>query len=137
MTTDAVYAVATSVEESITAVRVAGGLAEAIGVPVTLIHFQPVSYALPVDEPGAVSPLETAECLDKLRQQGFDLRIRVCLCRDPKQAIPMTFKPHSFIVLAGRRGWWPNASTRLWKLLEAAGHYVLFVDEMRQGNAHA
>src|ERR1700730_9873581 len=48
--TDAVYVIYTSIDGTLAAVRVAGDFARALGVPVTLIHFRAVSYALSVDE---------------------------------------------------------------------------------------
>jgi hypothetical protein len=40
----------------------------------------------------------------------------------------MAFKPNSLVVIAGRRGWLPTQSTRWRRALEAAGHFVVFVD---------
>jgi len=34
------------------------------------------------------------------------------------------------VVVGGRRRWWPTTASRLCRLLEARGHYVLFVDEV-------
>jgi hypothetical protein len=55
-------------------------------------------------------------------------RLRVYLCRDEHRAIPFVFKSHSLIMVAGHRRWWANRSQRLRRLLEAAGHFVVFVD---------
>jgi hypothetical protein len=37
-------------------------------------------------------------------------------------------RPHSLIVIAGRRSWWPTRTERWRRSLEAAGHFVVFVD---------
>jgi hypothetical protein len=126
--TDAVYVVHTSIDDTLAAVRVAGDFAKALGVPITLIHFRTVPYALSVDEPPGMSPVETDAFVTRLRAEGLDTRVRVYLCRDPRRAIPLAFRPHSLIVVAGRRSWWPTESERWRRTLEAAGHFVLFVD---------
>ena len=66
--------------------------------------------------------------IERLQAEGIDIRVRVYLCRDRRPAIPLAFKSHSLIVVAGRRGWWPRQSQRLRRMLEAAGHFVVFVD---------
>jgi hypothetical protein len=126
--TDAVHVVFTSIDDTLAAVRVASDFARALGVPVTLIHFRAVPYALPVDEPCGISPVETETFIEHLRAEGVDIRVRVYLCRDRRRAIPLAFKPHSLIVVAGRRGWWPRQSARWRRMLEAAGHFVVFAD---------
>ena len=126
--TDTVYVVFTSTDDTIAAVRVAADFAKSLGVPVTLIHVRTVRYVLPVDEPVGVSPVETDAFIEHLRTEDVDIRVRVYLCRDRRPAIPLAFKPHSLIVVAGRRGWWPTESERWRRMLEAAGHFVVFVD---------
>jgi hypothetical protein len=126
--TDAVYVIYTSIDDTLAAVRVAGDFAKALDVPVTLIHFRTVPYALPLDAPCGISPVETEAFIGRLPAEGLDLRVRVCLCRDRRQAIPLAFTDHSLIVIAGQRSWWPTESTRWRRMLETTGHFVVFVD---------
>jgi hypothetical protein len=136
--TDAVYAVYTSIDDTLAAVRVAGEFARRLGVPVTLIHFRTVPYALSVDEPTGMSPVETEAFVTRLRAEGLDTRVRVYLCRDRRRAVPLAFRPHSLIVVAGQRSWWPIESERWRRTLEAAGHFVVFVDTSEhQEGSHA
>jgi hypothetical protein len=126
--TETVYVVFTSIDETLAAARVAHRLAGAMGVPLTIIHFRAVPYALPVDEPTGVSPVETEAFVARLRAEGVNARVRVYLCRDKRQTIAYAFKPHSLIVMAGQHRWWPTLSERWCRTLEAAGHFVVFVD---------
>ena len=136
--TDAVYVVYTSIDETLAAVRVAGDFAKALGVPVTLVHFRTVPHALPVDEPSGMSPVETDGFLTRLRAEGLDICVRVILCRDGRRAVPLALKRHSLIVVAGQRSWWPTESERWRRTLEAAGHFVVFVDKSeRKERSHA
>jgi hypothetical protein len=126
--TDAIYVVFTSIDDTLAAVRIGGELGKAMGVPLTLIHFRAVPFQLPVDAPNGLSPVETEAFVKRVRAEGLDLRVRVYLCRDERRAIPFAFKPHSLIVVAGRQRWWPRRSERWRRMLEAAGHFVVFVD---------
>jgi hypothetical protein len=131
--TDAVYVVFTSIDETLRAVRIAGGLAKALGVPLTLVHIRTVPYVLPVNAPTALWPVETDIFVDRIhdagRDAGVDVRIRVYLCRNVRHVAPLAFKPHSLIVMAGQRSWWPTPTERWRRSLEAAGHSVVFVDQ--------
>jgi hypothetical protein len=130
--TDAVFVVFTSIDETLAAVRIASDLAKALGVPLTLVHPRTVPYVLPVDAPNGLSAVETDAFVHRVgdagRDAGVDVRVRVYLCRDARQVIPMAFRPHSLIVIAGRRRWWPTPTKRWRRALEAAGHFVVFVD---------
>jgi len=136
--TDAVYAVFTSIDDTLTAVRVASNFAKPLGIPVTLVHFRSVPYPLAVDQPSGISPVETEGFLERLRQEGLDVSVRVYLCRDKRQALSRAFKPHSLIVVAGPRRWWRTESDWWHRALELAGHFVVFVDEVgHKETAHA
>ena len=129
--TDAVYVVFTSIDETLAAARVASDLAKAMAVPLTVIHFRTVPYALSVERPDGLSPVETDAFVNRLRRGGLDARVRVYLCRSSRRAIPMAFKEHSLVVMAGRRTrrWRLSRSERWRRALEMAGHFVVFVDE--------
>ena len=101
-----------------------------MAVPLTVIHFRAVPYALSVDRPDGLSPVETDGFVNRLRAAGLDTRVRVYLCRSAHRAIPMAFKEHSLVVMAGRRRrwWWLSRSERWRRALETAGHFVVFVD---------
>src|SRR4030088_2778467 len=107
-----VYVVFTSIDDTLAAAHVASDLARAMAAPLTVIHFRTVPYALSVDKPDGLSPVETDGFVKRLRAEGLDIRIRVYLCRSPRRAIPLAFKKGSLVVVAGRRGWWPSRSER-------------------------
>jgi hypothetical protein len=127
--TTEVYVVFTSIDETLAAARIASDLAKALAVPLTLIHFRSVPYALPIDAPNGYSPIEMETFVDRLQSMGLDVRVRVCLCRDARQVIPSAFRRHSLIVIGGRSSWWPTRSERCRRVLEAAGHFVVFVGD--------
>lgn len=126
--TDAVHVVFTTPAETLAAVRVAAALGRRLGAPLRVIQFRAVPYPLAVDEPAGVSPVETETFVEKLKAEGIDVRVRVYLCRSDARLLPKAFKRHSVVVIGGRRSWWPTASERLRRRLEAAGHFVVFVE---------
>ena len=126
--TDSVYVLVTSIDETLVAVRAARSFADAMGVPVTVVHLRAVPFALPVDQPTGISPVETEAFMARLQAEGANARVRVHLCRDTRRAIPFAFRPHSLIMMGGRHGWWPTRSERSRRALEAAGHFVVLVD---------
>jgi len=125
--TDAVYVVFTSIEDTFAAVKVAHSLATTMGASLTIVHFWMVPPQLPVDAPTGISPAESEAFLARLRAEGVDAEVRICLCRSDQRAIAQAFKPRSLVVLAGRRHWWPTPLERRLRALEAAGHHVLCV----------
>lgn len=130
--TNALYIVFTSIDETLAAMRIASELANALGVPLTLVHPRTVPYVLPVDVPNGLSPVETDAFVHRIRdvgcEAGVDVRVCVYLCRTVQQVVPLAFRPHSLIVMAGQRSWWPTRTERWRRALEAAGHFVVFVD---------
>ena len=126
--TDAVSVVFTTVDDTIEAAKVAAGLAAAMHVALRVVHVRTVPRPLPVNEPDGLSPIETQSFVARLRREGITARTRVYLCRDALRAIGFAFRSNSIVVIGGRRSWWPTRAERWRRALEAAGHFVLFVD---------
>jgi len=124
-----VYVLFTDLEETLRAVRVAGRLAKTIGAGVTLIHFRSIGFGAPLEHPAGLSPVETGTFKARRAAEECDARVRVCLCRDPRQAIRSVIDQHSLVVIGGRRGWWPTPSDRWRRTLEQAGYVVVFATE--------
>src|SRR5262245_60546026 len=127
--TNAVYVVYTSIEETLAALRIAGGFANALSVPLILVHYRAVPYPLPVDCPTGVSPIQSEAFLERLHVERIDVTSRVYLCRDDRRAIGAALNTPSLVVVGGRRRWWRTKAESWRRALEAAGHYVVFVEE--------
>jgi hypothetical protein len=136
--TDAVYAVYTSPEPTLIALRTANAFANAMGVPLTLLHLRAVPYNWPIDAPSGISPIQTASFSKRLCAAALEPRIAVHLCRDERDAIALALKPHSLVVIGSDRHWWQRAAERWRHMLEAAGHFVVIAAaEDLEGTAHA
>lgn len=126
--TDAVHVVFTSIDDTLVALRVAADLARTMSAPLKLVHLRAIPYSLTVDGPNGQSPVETDEFVERVRAEGIEMRVRVYQCRSERRAIPLAFKRRSIVVIAGRHRRWATGAERLRRHLEAAGHYVVFVD---------
>jgi hypothetical protein len=126
--TDQVYVVFTSIDDTIPAVRVAWGLARALGSGVTVVHFRPVDFGAPLDSPGGMSPAESEAFKARLEAAGCPATVQVCLCRDARRVVPIVFHEHALVVIGRHRHWWPTPADRWRRTLEATGHFVLMVN---------
>jgi len=126
--TDGVSVLFTTEEETLAAARVAAVLARAMAVPLAVVDFRAVRYPLSGAVPRGRSPVESDAFKRRMESEGIDARFRVYLCRKQERVVSMAFKGHSLVVIGGRRRWWPTAADRWRRRLEAAGHFVLFVD---------
>ncbi len=124
-----VYVVFTSTDDTLRAVRVASRLARVMKSGLTIVHFRPIGFGAPLEEPPGLSPVETDAFKARLEAEACDARIRVCVCRDARQAIPSVLPAQSLIVVGGRHRCWPTRSDRWRRTLEARGYAVVFVDE--------
>ena len=124
-----VYVLFTGVAETLRAVRVASQLASATRGGVTVIHFRPIGFLMPLDHPSGLSPVETDAFKARLAAEDCGARVHVCLCRDPRGAIRSVIDRDSLIVIGGRRGWWPSPSTRWRRMLEDEGYVVVLAND--------
>jgi hypothetical protein len=122
-----VYIVFTSNAATQRAVTVASRLADAMGASLTMIDFQCTPHPERPDDSAQPSG-EREGLIERLRMDGEGIKARFYVCRSLEQAIPVALSPHSLIVVGGRRSWLPTRTERLRRALEAAGHFVLFVD---------
>jgi hypothetical protein len=127
--TNAVYVVYTAIDETLAALRIAGGFATALSAPLVLVHYRTVPYPLPVDSPAGISPIQSEEFLERLGVERLEVQSRVYLCRNDRRAIARGLTSPSLVVVGGRRRWWPTRAERWHRVLEKAGHYVIFVEE--------
>jgi hypothetical protein len=56
-----------------------------------------------------------------------DIRVQLYLCRDQLETLKITLKPHSIVVIGGRKRWWPTREQRLARKLQNH-HEVIFAE---------
>jgi hypothetical protein len=118
----------TDKEGTLAALRTAGSLAHSLGAHINLVVSQVVPLAFPLVRPPVSVPFTERRLLNLASQgaQGsLETVIQLYLCRDKRQCLLKALKPHSLVVIGGRRRWWPNEESRLARLLRSKGHQVL------------
>jgi hypothetical protein len=69
-----------------------------------------------------------AYAMAKESQKDVDISVQVYLCADKRKCLLSVLKPHSLVLVGGRRRWWPAPEQNLAKVLQASGHRVIFVN---------
>jgi hypothetical protein len=114
---------------TLSALRTAGALAHQLQAHIILLVPRVVPYALPLASP-PVSIQFTERWLLDLAHRGAQgpmvISVQVYLCRDRRLSLLEALKPQSLVVVGGRAGWWPTKETKLARMLQFAGHQVIF-----------
>ena len=123
-----VEVVFTSIPATRAALKTAAQLTRNLGACATLLMPYAVPFALPLSMPAVpVSFLE--ERLRALASEvSMDVSATLYLCREPKQVISKVLRPHSLVLIGGRRRWWGTREQRLARTLRKDGHRVVFVE---------
>ena len=117
------------------ALKTAESFARDLGACIRMRAAIPVPYPLPVDKPPVpVSFTERllSDLVCHLEQGGLEPTIDLCLCRDRLGTLLRVLRPHSVVVIGGRKRWWPTAETRMAKALRSKGHRVVFIGFMKE-----
>lgn len=118
----------TSDEATLSAMREAAVLANSLNAKLTLVYPEVVPYPRPLNNPPVALEFTEQRLRDLACHVSIDTDIRVCLCRDPQDALFTELSPETIIVLGGRKVWRPTAEKRLARTLRRAGHEVIFTE---------
>jgi hypothetical protein len=119
----------TSVDATITALKEAGTLAESLGARITLVVPQIVPYPLPLTSPPVLLDFQENRFREIAALSPVDITVQLFLCRDGLETLRKVLKPHSLVVVGGRKRFWPTLAKRLARRLRSAGHEVIFTEE--------
>ena len=127
-----VHVIATTVDGTVGALRVANTLASKLSAQITLLALEEVPWPRPLRE----SPLGTMTIQKRLRglveEAGIfaqEVSINVCFCRYEWHRLRRILPPHSLIVVGGCSHWWSRREKKLAKYLSDLGHQVVFARE--------
>src|SRR5579872_6705693 len=115
----------TSIESTLSALRKARALASRLGVCITLIVPQVAPYPLPLNSPPVPRHFTERHFRVLADQCPVETTVRIYLCRDRMKTLLKVLKPHSLVVVGGRRRWWPTAENRMASQLRRSGHEVV------------
>jgi hypothetical protein len=118
----------TSVGATIAALKRAGNLAASLGVRITLMVPQIVPYPLPLTSPPVLLEFQEKRFREMASKSPVEIQVQLYLCRDPLNALKTALRPHSLLVVGGRRRWWPTREKSWARQLRSAGHEVIFTE---------
>jgi hypothetical protein len=116
----------TSVEDTLSALKEAGTLADRLGARIELVVAQIVPYPLPLTSPPVLLDWNERRFRVIAGDSAVETKVSLYLCRDRVETLLATLRPESVVVLGGRKRWWPTTETRLARALRRAGHEVIF-----------
>jgi hypothetical protein len=122
-----IVVVFTSPQATITALRKAGGLAASLGAAIKLVVPQVVPYPLPLTSPPVLLDFQEKRFREIAAESPVDIRVQLYLCRDELETLKIALKPHSIVVIGGRKRWWPTREQRLARKLQSH-HEVIFAE---------
>lgn len=115
----------TTTNATLQALRTAARLAEGLAARIRLLVLETVPYPLPVNNPQVPVEFTKRHFRTVALDTSIDTHVDIRLGRDKKQMLESALKPHSLVVMAAKKGWWPTAESRLAKRLERLGHQVV------------
>jgi len=120
----------TDPRETASALGFATRMAHNLGACIRIRAAVPVPLQLQLDQSLiSVQFMERLLC-DLARRFGAGVdekTVQVYLCRDRIETLLRILRPHSVVVIAGRRRWWQTPASRLAQALRDNGHDVVFV----------
>jgi len=123
-----VTVVYTSDRATTSAMQKAAVLAGSLHARLTLVYPEIVPFPRPITSPPVLPEFTEQRLRTIAGQVPVDTEIRVCRCRDRKDALAATLRPQSVVVLGGRKRWWPTVEKSLARQLRRAGHEVIFTE---------
>jgi hypothetical protein len=124
-----VCVVFTSVEGTMAALRTAGTLANRLGACITLVVPEVVPYHLPLDKPAVLHDWNERRFRVLVAESPVNTTVRFYFCRDRDETLVSILKPHSLVVIGGKKRWWPTSESRLAKRLRKFGHEVILAEK--------
>ena len=118
----------TSVEGTMAALRSAGTLASRLGGHITLVVPEVVPYHLPLNKPAVLHDWNERRFRVLVAESPVDTTVRFYFCRDRDETLAGILKPHSLVIVGGKKRWWPTYESRLAKRLRRLGHEVILTE---------
>ena len=125
-----VVVIFTNTAGTLAALQMADRLAKRLDARLRLLLPYEVPYALPLTQPAVPVEFLEGQLQAVACKVPIEISAHVFLCRDKRRSLKLILKPHSLVVIGGRKRWWPTQEQRLVSLLKKGGHHVVFA-EMR------
>jgi hypothetical protein len=123
-----VFVIFTDTPGTLTALQMAEGLAQKLEGHIRLLMPYEVPYALPLTRPPVPVEFLEGQVRDLAGKTRLEVAAQIYLCRDKKPILECILRPHSLIVVGGKKRWWPTSAQKLAQSLQKDGHHVIFAE---------
>jgi hypothetical protein len=116
----------TTHSKTLAALRITSRLGAELGACPKVLLLYAVPYTLPLERPAVPAGFLEERIRALARESPTEITARIILCREPRRSLRQILRPHSVIVIGGRKGWWPSKEQRVAWRLSRDGHEVIF-----------
>jgi hypothetical protein len=113
---------------TLAALQMADELAQKLEAHIRLLAPYEVPYALPLTEPAVPVEFLEGQIRDLAGKTRLEVAAHICLCRDKRRTLALLLRPHSLVVVGGKKRWSPTAAQKLARALQKDGHQVVFAE---------
>jgi hypothetical protein len=106
----------------------ADGLAQKLAAHIRLLVPYEVPYTLPLTKPAVPVEFLEGQVRDLAGKTRLEVAAHIYLCRDKRRSLELLLRPHSLIVVGGKKRWWPTSAQKLAQDLQKDGHLVIFAE---------
>lgn len=118
----------TTTKETLTALKTAATLAQGLSAQIRLLVIQTVPYPLPLDHPSVPLSFTRRRFCTLAEHAAIETSVDIQLVRDVLDNIGRLLPPNSVVVVGVHRTWWPSATKKFARRLEALGHQVVYAE---------
>jgi hypothetical protein len=123
-----VHVLYTTHKGTLAALKTASQLAANLSTCPRVLRLYSVPYTLPLERPAVSTDFLEEQIRALACESPMEFSARIYLCREPRWSLRQLFPPHSVIVIAGKKRWWPTKEQSWAKWLRKDGHEVIFLD---------
>jgi hypothetical protein len=118
----------TTIDGTLAALRKAADLAKRLSARITLVVPQVVPFPCPLETPPVLLDWNERRFRVLAEPYAVETNVQIYLCRDRIDTLLAVLKPHSIVVMSGRKRWWPTFESKLQRKLRRAGHEVIVAE---------
>ncbi|MGD1104229.1 MAG: hypothetical protein ABSA59_19440 [Terriglobia bacterium] len=123
-----VFVIFTDAPGTLAALQMAEALGQKLGAHIELLMPYEVPYALPLTKPAVPVEFLEGQIRNLAGKTCMEVAAQIYLCRDKRRTLKLLLRPHSLIVVGGKKRWWPTPAQRLARALQKDGHPVIFAE---------